>query len=275
MAYRTAGLVYSAIEGLGQRERREGDSLDLKLRTFAEFSVECAVAKVVGSETYHGLSDEALQVYGGYGFSEEYPAARWYRDSRITRIYEGTSEICRLSIAKTLLKRADRGELALRNAVAALTPASDRPVDNDLPALGAQVHALKQLFLFVLGQVWDNLDATQLLDPSHQQFLGSLADIVIETYLAESTVLRVLKLTRVRPEADLRSESALARLVFYRSADRVRQESTDVLAALLEDDRLLAALDRVAAWLPAPTGLIESRALVARELVARNGILSA
>ena len=111
VAYRTAGLVYAAIEELG---RDGADSLDVKLRTFAEFSVECAMAKVIGSEAYHAVADDALQVYGGYGFSEEYPAARWYRDSRITRIYEGTSEICRLSIAKTLLKRADRGELERR-----------------------------------------------------------------------------------------------------------------------------------------------------------------
>ena len=98
VAYRTAGLVYTATEALGSSGV---DSLDLKLQTLTEFSVECAMAKVVGSETYNGLADEALQVYGGNGYSEEYPAARWYRDSRITRIYEGTSEICRLGIAKT------------------------------------------------------------------------------------------------------------------------------------------------------------------------------
>ena len=270
VAYRTAGLVYTATEAL----RRTGtDSLDLKLQTLTEFSVECAMAKVIGSETYNGLADEALQVYGGNGYSEEYPAARWYRDSRITRIYEGTSEICRLGIAKTILKRADRGQLALREAVSGLPPPAVAHSGDSLVSLRTQVHALKQVFLFVLGEVWDGVDGTQLLEPEHQQFLGSLADIAIETYLAESTVLRVLKLTGARPDTDRRLEPALARLVFFRAADRVRQESTEVVAALLEGDRLTAALDRVAAWLPTPAGLIETRTFIARSLVARKGVL--
>ncbi len=270
VAYRTAGLVYTATEAL----RRTGtDSLDLKLQTLTEFSVECAMAKVIGSETYNGLADEALQVYGGNGYSEEYPAARWYRDSRITRIYEGTSEICRLGIAKTILKRAGRGQLALREAVSGLPPPAVAHSGDSLVSLRAQVHGLKQVFLFVLGEVWDGVDGTQLLEPEHQQFLGSLADIAIETYLAESTVLRVLKLTEARPDTDRRLETALARLVFFRAADRVRQESTEVVAALLEGDRLTAALDRVAAWLPTPAGLIETRTFIARGLVARKGVL--
>ena len=270
VAYRTAGLVYTATEAL----RRTGtDSLDLKLQTLTECSVECAMAKVIGSETYNGLADEALQVYGGNGYSEEYPAARWYRDSRITRIYEGTSEICRLGIAKTILKRADRGQLALREAVSGLPPPAVAHSGDSLVSLRTQVHALKQVFLFVLGEVWDGVDGTQLLEPEHQQFLGSLADIAIETYLAESTVLRVLKLTGARPDSDRRLETALARLVFFRAADRVRQESTEVVAALLEGDRLTAALDRVAAWLPTPAGLIETRTFIARGLVARKGVL--
>ena len=270
VAYRTAGLVYTATEALG---RSGADSLDLKLQTLAEFSVECAMAKVIGSETYNGLADEALQIYGGNGYSEEYPAARWYRDSRITRIYEGTSEICRLGIAKTILTRADRGQLAVREAVSGLTPPAVAPADGSLASLRAQVHSLKHVFLFVLGEVWTGVDGTQLFEPEHQQFLGSLADIAIETYLAESTILRVMKLTRARPDTDRRLETALARLVFFRAADRVRQESTEVVAALLEGDRLDAALDRVAAWLPRPVGLIETRTFIARSLVERKGVL--
>jgi|TARA_B100002003_G_scaffold187348_2_gene175923 alkylation response protein AidB-like acyl-CoA dehydrogenase len=271
VAYRTAGLVYTATEGLGDGG---ASSLDLKLRTLAEFSVECAMAKVIGTETYNGLADEALQVYGGNGYSEEYPAARWYRDSRITRIYEGTSEICRLSIAKSILKRAAGGQLPLRDAVSGLTPPVVDPRGDSLAALRAQLGGFKQVFLCVVGEVWAGVvDDQQLFDPERQQLLGSLADIAMETYRAESTVLRVLKLTGARPEADLSLEAALARLVFFRAADRVRQESTEVLAALLEDSRLTAALDRVIAWLPTPVGLVETRALIARALVARNGAL--
>lgn len=271
VAYRTAGLVYTAAEAEGAER---GGALDRKLETLAEFSTECAMAKVIGSETYHGLADDALQVYGGNGYSEEYPAARWYRDSRITRIYEGTSEICRLSIAKTILKRADRGRLALREAITGLAPPAAEPTGSDLASLHARVGRLKQLFLFVLGAVWEHVDADQLLAPEHQQYLGSLADIAIETYLAESTVLRVSKLTAAQPTADLRLESALAVLVFYKAADRVRQESSEVLASLLDTEPRADALARMNACLPTPVGLLPIRALVARELIARGGLSS-
>ena len=267
VAYRTAGLVYAALEALGADG---AEPLDVKLRTFAEFSVECAMAKVVGSEAYHAAADDALQVYGGYGFSEEYPAARWYRDSRITRIYEGTSEICRLSIAKTLLKRADRGELELREAAAGVPAASGRPSpDTDLAALRAGIGGLKQVFLLVLGRVWDTVDATQLLDAAHQPYLAGLADIAMETYAAESTVLRVAKRWNGRAEAE--AEAALARLVFFRAAERIRREAAEMLGSLLSGDRLSAALDDVAVRLPIPVGLVDSRAQVARALVARGG----
>jgi alkylation response protein AidB-like acyl-CoA dehydrogenase len=270
VAYRTAGLVYSAIETLGQAKSQ---SLELKLRTFAEFSVECAMAKVIGSESYNSLADEALQIYGGYGFSEEYPAARWYRDSRITRIYEGTSEICRLNIAKTILKRAALGKLSFVDAVGSSNSTPTQTTTDSLEGLKKQVNAVKHLFLFVLGQLWDNIEERQLLDPSNQQFLASLADIAIEIYLAESTVLRVLKIGEIDNHTDRRSETALAQLVFFRSADRIRQETIEILAALLSGKQLEVALNRVNAWLPGPSGLIASRTLVARAVVAGHGTL--
>lgn len=271
VAYRTAGLVYSATKAT---QTHNGDSLDRKLKILAEFSIECAMAKVIGSETYNSVADDALQVYGGNGYSEEYPAARWYRDSRITRIYEGTSEICRLSIAKTLLKRADRGQLHLREAIAALAPPEKQPSGEDLSALRTHTGSLKGVFLYVLGKIWDAVDEETLLTPGNQQLLSSLSDIAIETYLTESTVLRVSKLAASHPSDDLSFEVALARLVCFRSADRIRQESTEVLSAVLEPSQLPTALDRVARSLPTPTGLIASRALVARVLASGHHSLS-
>ena len=271
VAYRTAGLVYSATEA---PHAHNGDSLDRKLKTLAEFSIECAMAKVIGSETYNGVADDALQVYGGNGYSEEYPAARWYRDSRITRIYEGTSEICRLSIAKTLLKRADRGQLCLREAIATLASPTEQPSGDDLSALRRHTGSLKEVFLYVLGEIWNAVDEETLLIPGNQQLLSSLADIAIETYLAESTVLRVSKVVGSHSSDDLIFEVALARLTCFRSADRIRQESTEALSAVLEPSQLPSALNRVARTLPTPTGLIASRTLVARALTSGSRSLS-
>ncbi|MEE2635640.1 MAG: hypothetical protein VYE68_00205, partial [Acidobacteriota bacterium] len=189
-------------------------------------------------------------------------------------IYEGTSEICRLGIAKTILKRSARGELDLAPPLLE-TPQSVTPEDQGLTvtALRAQVDALKSLFRFVLGEIRATLDDTELLTPARQQFLGSLADMAMETYLAESTVLRVAKLAGQRTAEGGQIESALARLVFYRASDRMRQETTEVLAALLSGDALTAALDRAAGWYPTPAGLVEDRALVTKTLIVRNGAL--
>lgn len=267
VAYRTAGLVYAAVDRLD----RGADALDVKLRTFAEFSVECAMAKVIGSEAYHAAADDALQVYGGYGFSEEYPAARWYRDSRITRIYEGTSEICRLSIARTLLRRAGRGGLDLREAAGAPAPGRLPSPDAGLAALRAGVGGLKHVFRFVFGQIRGALDDARLLDPGNQPYLAGLADIAMETYLAESTVLRVSKQWEGRPGGEAEAEAAIARIVFFRSTERIRQEAAELLGSLLRGARLAAALERLAACLPVPVGLVESRAQVAQALVDRGG----
>ena len=225
------------------------------------------MAKVIGSETYNGLADEALQVYGGNGYSEEYPAARWYRDSRITRIYEGTSEICRLSIAKTILRRADRGQLPLRDAVAELTPAAVDRVGDSLTSRRAQVEAFKQVFLFVLGEVWSGVDDAELLEPGRQQLLGSLADIAIETYLAESTVLRVLKQTEARPTPTSRwrprwhnSSSSAPPTACGKRPRRYSRRCSRATNSRPPSTR-------VAGWLPAPMGLVETRALIARSLI--------
>lgn len=270
VAYRTAGLVYNAAEA---SDAGDDGALDRKLKTLAEFSIECAMAKVIGSETYNGLADDALQVYGGNGYSEEYPAARWYRDSRITRIYEGTSEICRLSIAKTMLKRADRGLLPWRDAVSTIAAPTGGAAADTLEEMRAQVASFKALFFFTLRQIWDQVEPEQILAPEHQQYLGSLADIAIETYRAESTVLRVMKLAAATPDADLRLQTALAQLTFHRAADRIRQETTEVLAALLPGEVLAIALERVRRSLPLPSGLIETRAFITTQLIARNGTL--
>lgn len=281
VAYRTAGLVYTATESA---QSDDDNALDLKLKTLAEFSMECAMAKVIGSETYSGLADEALQIYGGNGYSEEYPAARWYRDSRITRIYEGTSEICRLSIAKTMMKRTERGLLPWREAVSSFeasrsvsmpTTATDA---RSLESMEARLPGFKQIFFYTLGQVWENLENDVLLAPANQQYLSSLADIAIETYRAESTVLRVLKLAGSR-STDVTLQTALASLTLHSAADRIQREATEVLTALSDDSPLDAgrSLEDALTWvrrtLPAPEGLIQTRALVAQEMVTRNGTL--
>ena len=104
----------------------------------SEFSAECAMAKVLASESYNHLSDEAIQVFGGYGYSEEYAPAHMYRDSRITRIYEGTNEICRLYAQRALLKRAWSGKLDFDAATMPPRAGAQAPEDTGFAGLGAR-----------------------------------------------------------------------------------------------------------------------------------------
>jgi len=274
MSYRTAGLVYRAVEAMGEELQH---SLDAKLKVLTEFSIECAMSKVFASETFHGLSDDALQVHGGYGFSEEYPAAKMYRDSRITRIYEGTSEICRLTTMKGILKRTAGRAVDFLGAIKAVEPNgkedSSADLGGDLEALRTQVLEFKKLFLYLLGRVLDRYGPEALLDNARQPFLESLANVAIQTYAVESTVLRVLKLQERHGASEVALPEALARLAFERGATKIGQETTETLAALYSGDELRERRAAVAGWLPLPNGRMDLRTRITGELVERNGIL--
>ncbi|HVG17582.1 MAG TPA: acyl-CoA dehydrogenase family protein, partial [Blastocatellia bacterium] len=110
MTYRTVGMIEDALATVDR------DKPEDVLKAIEDYAVECSIIKVVGSETVDYCADEAVQVFGGNGYSKDYPVERAYRDSRISRIYEGTNEINRLIISGQLLRRAAKGELALFQA---------------------------------------------------------------------------------------------------------------------------------------------------------------
>jgi alkylation response protein AidB-like acyl-CoA dehydrogenase len=269
VAYRAAGLVYQALEGRAGEGR---PSLDDKMAMLSEFSAECAMAKVLASEAYNHLSDEAIQVFGGYGYSEEYPPAHMYRDSRITRIYEGTNEICRLYAQRAILKRAWGGKLDFEAATRAPGDGA-APLNAGFEGLHERIADLKQVYLRIAGLVGDDVDRDRIFDAEHQQLVASLSDVAIEIFGAESAVLRAEKAKAAGVEhAEL--FEALARIAFSRSADRVRQEANEVLGALFPDgEELRAQLSAIAAWLPLPaSGLIDARTRVARFVLAQGGL---
>src|SRR5919107_1544357 len=204
MTYRTLGLIESAIEATADASDPES-----KLRAIEEYAAECSIIKVALSEYCDFVADEMVQIFGGYGYSADYPAERAYRDSRINRIFEGTNEINRMLIPGMLMKKAMKGQLALLPAAQALMDEVLSPSmpggDEDEGPLANEVRLVrnaKKVALMVLGTAAQKY-MTKLAD--EQEILIGAADIIMDVYAMESAVLRAQKLADARgPEAAAR-----------------------------------------------------------------------
>ena len=273
MAYRTAGLVYNKVEAMDEGEK----SNEARIKVLAEFSIECAFSKVHGTEMVNKLADDTLQIHGGYGYSEEYKPAAMYRDWRISRIYEGTSEICRLSSMKAMLRKASKGDLDLTSAINAVDAGEGRDSSagrgDSVDDLRDQVYELKNVFKYMLGQVLDTIGQEAVTSNENQQYLGSLADIAIEIYAVESSILRVLKLKGIHGDDATKLPQALVRIYFEYAADRIRQEATEIATDLFDGDALREQLNRIQTWLPLPRKRLDLRKYVAETVVEAGGIL--
>ncbi len=280
VAYRTAGMVYRALREL---KARGNVTPEQRLDALSEYSAECALSKVYGSEAYNALADEAVQVFGGYGFSEHYPAAKMYRDSRVSRLYEGTNEVCRLYAQRTIFRALSGGSESpiglgmaleeLRRIVAPERPHPDDGSSGGLRGTLAAVARLKQAYLMLVEAAVAEVGADGLKDPGRQQFLASLADVAMEIFASESVGLRVAKLEGTGPPEAEAVRSDLAALVLERSAERSRAEARTLLGELHPGEEGRKRLSDVDVLLPAPVTLVESRGRVTEWLVAHEGRL--
>ncbi len=194
MAYRLAGLFDEILQPLNPQDPSYPQQI---WNGIAEYAVECSILKVYGSETLDFVADETVQIFGGYGYTSEYPAEQIYRDSRINRIFEGTNEINRLLIPGMLMRWALKGKLPLIPKAAATLKESLTLMPSRLPRpegpLGEEIHMLsmaKRLTL-VLSAVAANRFKEQLRE--EQEVLAALANMVMEVYAFESALLRALK----------------------------------------------------------------------------------
>ncbi len=237
MAYRTVGMIDDALATVPADNAR-----DIQKR-IEEYAVECSILKVWGSEMLDAVVDHAVQIYGGYGYVEEYPVERAYRDSRINRIFEGTNEINRLIITGWLMKRAMAGQLPLLPAIKKLMdevlepPSFEDPEDHSNDPLYEEQQLLrnaKKLALFTAGaasQKYMNALADQ------QEVMADLADIIIQVYALESALLRARKLiSRNLPLA--KTATAMVRLYAAKAMDIVELASRRIVAAVAEGDTL-------------------------------------
>ncbi|MDT7543150.1 MAG: hypothetical protein QOE33_3054 [Acidobacteriota bacterium] len=267
MIYRTLGLIDEAVS--------ETTTPDAKLRGIEEYAAECSIIKVALSEYCDFVADEMVQIYGGYGYSKDYPAEAAYRDSRINRIFEGTNEINRMLIPGMLMKRAISGQLALLPAAQklmdeVLSPALSS-LDEDEGVLATELKLAqnaKKVALMTLGTAAQKY-MTKLGD--QQEILLGIADIIMDTYALESAILRAQKLAAAQGEEESARYLDIVRVFASEAADRIETNARNVLAAMSEGDELrtlLAALRRFTKRTPANS--VAARQRIADVLIKAN-----
>jgi alkylation response protein AidB-like acyl-CoA dehydrogenase len=259
MTYRTSGMMDAALAALSPEVAHSPREIQ---KCIEEYAVECSILKVFGSEMLDHVADELVQIMGGYGYVEDYPAERIYRDARINRIFEGTNEINRLIITGWLMKRAMNGQLPLLPAIKRLMdeimqpPSFDSDDSEAMLAREAKVLAsLRKIFLLAAGAASQRyMTALQ----EQQEVMADLADCIMSIYALESAILRTRKLaTNSRAASGAASIAAAMTSVFAdESMAAVEQAARRVLAASAEGDALgiqLTVLRRVAKTAPVDT----------------------
>ncbi len=242
--YRTAGMIDRNLADVSL------DDPEAVLKRIEEYDVECSMMKVFCSEVLDWVVDENVQVFGGAGFVEDYPAERYWRDARVNRIYEGTNEINRLLVPGRLVRRAMKGELPIFQKAMALLdeltggPSREEAEDGFLAAEGRMLAGAKKVALLCLGTAVQKL-GERLKD--EQEVLGLFADIAMQTYALESALLRARKREAARGAEATRLQEAAVRCYAQDAMDEMEVSARKILAAIEDGDTLrtlLAALKR-------------------------------
>ncbi|MDH5366998.1 MAG: acyl-CoA dehydrogenase family protein [Cyclobacteriaceae bacterium] len=248
---------------------------EARLKSLYEFSIECAILKVHGSEVLDYCADEGVQIYGGMGFSAEGPMDRAYRDARINRIFEGTNEINRMLCIDMLLKRAMKGELDLMGPAMAvqqeLMSIPDFGADDDSTLFAKEkkvLRNLKKAGLMVSGAaVQKYMDKLS----TEQEVLMNLADMLIEGYIAESTLLRVEKMVTAKGEDACAIEIDMMKIYMNEATEKCVLAAKEAIYAISEGDTqrmMLMGLKRFTKT--EPFNLKDARRRVADHMIKEN-----
>jgi len=249
---------------------------EAELKGVEEYAIECAVLKVYASEMTQYVTDEGIQIFGGMGFSKETPMESAWRDARIGRIYEGTNEINRLLSVGMLLKKAFKGKLDL------ITPAM--AIANDLMAIPSfdtpdysilfseekeMLSKLKKTFLMIAGKAVESFGMEL---ENQQQLIMSASDIMIEIYIAESTLLKTEKLVGKLSESECTAQIAMARLNLFNAVETANTKGKEAIISFTDGDEqrmLLMGLKRFTKYTNYPN-VIQLRRIIAARLITDN-----
>ena len=270
MIYRSAGMIDAALANppAGVEKTQQA------MAVLEEYAIESSISKVMGSEVLDFCVDEAVQIFGGYGFHEDYPVARSYRDSRVNRIFEGTNEINRMLIIQMLMKRAMAGTLPLVPAAMKLAgevmagPSFEEAPSGPFAEEERSLDQAKKIFLLAAGTAVQKF-RDQLAD--QQEIVGSLANIAMEIYAMESSLRRAQKVAAASgdPSGNM---AEIAKLYIYDACDRIEKEARTALSATESGDTLatqLAVLRRFAKH-SSTMDTIAARRRVADATLAQN-----
>lgn len=234
--YRASQNIDDAIKAYKDSGMTHGQAT---LKGIEQFAAECAMLKVAGSETLDYVVDEAVQVFGGMGYSAESSVERAYRDSRINRIFEGTNEINRLLAVTMILKRGMKGELDLMGpAMKVANELMSIPETPEVPE-GALVQEFiavenfKKAILMVAGSAVQKLMQTMAKE---EEVVMNIADMAMYTYLAESLLLRVQKIINTKGEDVAKIQIAIAKAYIYDAGDRIAKAAKDAINSYADGD---------------------------------------
>jgi alkylation response protein AidB-like acyl-CoA dehydrogenase len=256
MVYRSAGNIEAAMSAAAASG---GDKIQSAMKVLEEYAIESSISKVYGSEMLNYVVDEGVQIFGGYGFHEDYAVCRAYRDARINRIFEGTNEINRMLIIQMLMKRAMGGQLALIPAAMKLAdeilagPSFEETPEGVLAEEARVVANAKKMFLQAAGGAVQKF-REKLAD--EQELIAALANIVMEIYAMESCLLRAQKAAAGKGESATQTMIDAARVFIAEAAERVEHEARRAVTAVNEGDMLttqMAVLKRFGKRAPVDT----------------------
>jgi butyryl-CoA dehydrogenase len=231
-------------------ERVDKDEPQQVLRVLEQFAIECSIIKVWESEALAYVVDEEVQVFGGYGYSRDYPAERAYRDARIARIYEGTNEINRIVIGTQLLRRAASGELPLFEAAETVAGTVRVPADT-LSMTRANVAFSEELLLVKSAKAM-TLASTAAINRAYgdgarneQEMIALIADMVMDVYALESALLRTQRLLADRGIESMSVQADITRVFARDAASRVELAARAV-ASEISDEKCSSVIDELA-----------------------------
>ncbi|MFH0760537.1 MAG: acyl-CoA dehydrogenase family protein [Bacteroidota bacterium] len=275
--FTTESAVYRAshdVDLLSEEYKAEGIKENPAITAFAHMAIEAAILKVYGSEALNYVVDEAVQIFGGMGFSSEMPVDRCYRDSRINRIFEGTNEINRILSIDTLLKKGQKKDIDLYEQGEAAYRSLDKLPE--VPSVAGDYFGrkavytghLKQLALCLIHAASQKFQRNLIME---QEILINLSDIIMNIYVAESTLLRVRKIESMKGSEAAAIYRDILNVNLYDATAAIYRSSMDAVNSLSEGDERTALVKGIKYWtVTDPVNIRDARRRIAAVLIEEN-----